>query len=264
MTGAIIEVERVDSAIAVVTLNRPEALNALTTPMVQQLRDTFTSLDANATCRAIVLAGSGRAFCAGLDLKGEMPGEPAAMAGMALQELFAGTPLAMRRIRQPIIAAVNGVAVGAGMALSLASDIRVASTTARFLIGAVKIGLTAGECGISYHLPRIIGAGRAFEIMLTGREVLAPEALSAGLVSQVVEPVALREAALAMARAVIANSPFASKHTKQVMWQNLDAPSLEAAVQLENHAQVVALMTRDFAEAKQAFAEKRPPRFTGS
>jgi enoyl-CoA hydratase len=264
MTGTIIQVERVDSAIAVVTLNRPEALNALTTPMMRQLRDTLAALDGDATCRAVVLAGAGRAFCAGLDLKSEMPGEAAAMDGMALQELFASLPLQLRRIRQPVIAAVNGVAVGAGMALSLAADIRVASSTARFLIGAVKIGLTAGECGISYHLPRIIGAGRAFEIMLTGREVLAPEAQAAGLVSQVVEPDALRDAALAMARAVIANSPFASKHTKQVMWQNLDAPSLEAAVQLENHAQVVALMTRDFAEAKQAFAEKRPPKFSGS
>ena len=129
--------------------------------------------------------------------------------------------------------------------------------------GAIKIGLTAGETGISYYLPRIVGAGRAFEIMLTGRAVEADEALAMGLVSRVVDPGDLRETVLQTARAIAANSPYSVKHTKQVMWTNLEAPGLEAALELENHAQVVAMLSGDFAEATAAFKAKRPPAFRG-
>ncbi|MDP3745528.1 MAG: enoyl-CoA hydratase-related protein, partial [Phenylobacterium sp.] len=149
--------------------------------------------------------------------------------------------------------------MGAGFALALAADVRIASREARFLNGAVRAGLTACEMGISYHLPRLVGAGRAFEIMLTGRPVPAEEAQAIGLVTQVVDAAALRDAALQTARAIAANSPYAIKHTKQLMWTNLDAPSLEAAIQLENHAQIVGILSSDFAEATAAFAEKRPP-----
>jgi enoyl-CoA hydratase len=166
-------------------------------------------------------------------------------------------------VRQPVVAAVPGAAVGAGFGLALAADVRFCAPSTRFLVGAVKIGLSAAECGISYHLPRIVGAGRAFEVMLTGRPITGEEALAIGLVSDMVEPEALLGRALECARMIAKNSPYSVKHTKQAMWANLQAPSLSAALELENHVQVVALMTDDFREAATAFAEKRPPRFTG-
>src|SRR3546814_30004 len=136
------------------------------------------------------------------------------------QELFGGTIRSLRRLPQPVIAAVQGAAVGAGFGIALAADIRIAAPSTNFLVGAVKIGLSAGECGISYHLPRLIGAGRAFEIMLSGRAVAAEEAVAIGLVARVVDDAQLLDAALETARAIAANSPYSIKHTKQLMWRS--------------------------------------------
>src|SRR5262249_15912863 len=150
-------------------------------------------------------------------------------------ECFAGLILKLRRLPQPVIAAVQGAAVGAGFGLALAADLRLAADSASFHVGAVKIGLSAGECGISYHLPRLGGAGRAFEMMLTGRAIAASEALAAGLVSRVVAETNLDASAIETATAIAANSPYSIRKTKEVMWSNLEAPSLEAALELENH-----------------------------
>ncbi|HZV10565.1 MAG TPA: enoyl-CoA hydratase-related protein, partial [Novosphingobium sp.] len=232
-----------------------------------QLRAVLAEVAADAALRVVVLAGEGKAFCAGLDLKQVILGEEAPtgpIANMALQELYAGLMLDIHRLRQPVIAAVQGAAVGAGMGVALAADIRIAAPCAQFLVGAVRIGLSAGECGISYHLPRLVGAGRAFEIMLTGRPVTGDEAAAIGLASRLVAEDALRQEALATAQAIAANAPYSIKHTKQVMWANLEAPSLAAAIELENHVQVAALLSADFAEACRAFAEKRPPVFRGA
>ena len=255
-----------DNGVAVVTLRRPEARNAMTLDMVRSFTAVLDEVDRDPNCRVVVLAAEGRAFCGGLDLKAAVLGEDApqdAIGFMALQELFAGAILRIRGLRQPVVAAVQGGAVGFGFGLALASDVRITDPSATFLVGAVKIGLSAGECGISYHLPRLVGAGRAFEIMLTGRPVDATEALSIGLSSRIVDGPKLLEEALATAAAIAQNSPYAVKHTKQLMWSNLEAASLDAAVELENHVQVVALVTQDFREGATAFAEKRPPRFTG-
>jgi len=266
MSETLIRHDTHEGSIAVITLARAAARNALTLDMVRQLRAVLADVAADPAIRVVVLAGEGKAFCAGLDLKQVILGEEAPkgpVANIALQELFAGLMLQIHRMRQPVIAAVQGAAVGAGFGVALAADIRIASASARFVIGAVRIGLSAGECGISYHLPRLIGAGRAFEIMLTGRPVSAGEALATGLATQVVEDAALLDEALATARTIAANAPFSSKHTKQVMWANLEAPSLASAIELENHVQVVALLSDDFAEACRAFIEKRPPVFQG-
>jgi enoyl-CoA hydratase len=227
---------------------------------MQLLRETFTALDENPQCRVIVLTGAGKAFSAGFDMK-ETPLHDNPVTAMAAQELFGGTPSIIRRTRQPVIVAIPGATVGAGFALALAADIRIASKSARFLNGAVKIGLSAGESGMSYHLPRLIGAARAFEIMLTGRAVGADEALAIGLVSQLVEREELMDAALKIAADIAANSPFAMQRTKRLMWDNLEAPSLDAALELENNVQTVAMMTEDFREGVNAFLEKRKPQF---
>ena len=266
MSETLIRRETQEGGIAVVTLARAAARNALTLDMVRQLRAVLADVGADPAIRVVVLAGEGKAFCAGLDLKQVILGEEAPkgpVANIALQELFAGLMLQIHRMRQPVIAAVQGAAVGAGFGVALAADIRIAGASAQFVIGAVRIGLSAGECGISYHLPRLIGAGRAFEIMLTGRSVSAGEALATGLATQVVDDSALLDEALATARMIAANAPYSSKHTKQVMWANLEAPSVDSAIELENHVQVVALLSNDFAEACRAFIEKRPPVFRG-
>jgi enoyl-CoA hydratase len=257
-----VAVERLDDGIAVVTLARPEARNAMTMDMAGRLRAALGEVGADPDCRVVVLAAEGSAFCSGLDLKAH-PSRDGAVAWMELQEVFSGLIETVRGLRQPVIAALPGAAVGAGMGLALAADIRFCAPAARFLVGAVKIGLSAAECGISYHLPRIVGAGRAFEIMLTGRPVSAEEALAIGLASDVVEAGSLLDRALDCARMIAGNSAYSIKHTKQAMWANLHAPSLSAALELENHVQVVALMTDDFREGAAAFAEKRVSRFTG-
>lgn len=242
-----------DEGVAIVRLNRPERLNAMTCAAMKRLQSAIETIAQDASIRAIVLTGAGRGFCAGLDIRsGEI--DPNARAPdiadyYALQETFSGAVKKLRSLDKPIIAAVNGAAVGAGFALALAADIRIAAASASFHVGAVKIGLSAGECGISYHLPRLIGASRAFEVMLTSRPVTPAEADRIGLVSSVVEDDALLDRALRLAGDVAAHSAHAIKHTKQVMWANLDAPSLEAALELENRTQVLALLTKDFAEA---------------
>lgn len=263
----VITCEVLDDGIAVVTLDRPDAANALTLPMVAELRARIADLQEDPAVRLLVLTGRGKVFCAGLDLKEVLMGDDAPVGpieNMDLQERFASLMREIAESRFPVIAALNSAAVGAGMGIALAADIRIAATTARFLVGAVKVALSAGECGISYHLPRLIGAGRAFEIMLTGRPVDAEEAIRVGLVTTLCDPDALGNTALKLARQIAANSPYAVKHTKQVMRTNLDSASLQAALELENHVQCLALGTADFKEACEAFAQKRVPKFTGT
>lgn len=271
MSQGEILIDKSRAGIAVLTLNRPERLNALSQQTVRRLSNALDELSRDDSVRVILLTGAGRGFCAGWDLSSPLTdshGEP--IDGQATvtdyyrgQQLFAGMVRRLRASPKVIIAAINGVAVGAGFALTLAADIRLASTAASFHVGAVRIGLTAGECGISYHLPRLVGASRAFEIMLSGRPVSAAEAGHMGLVSATVEGEQLLEKGLEMAAMVLRNSPYSTHHTKQLMWANLEAGSLDAALEVENHAQVLALLTEDFHEASRAFAEKRPPVFTG-
>ncbi len=258
-----IVLDRGADGIATLTLNRPQRLNALTREMVQRLHEALETVARDSQVRVLVLTGAGRGFCAGLDLSTPVGGARSVPSYYEGQELFAGMVRRLRALNKVVIAAVNGVAAGAGFALTLGADIRVASRSAAFHIGAVRIGLTAGECGISYHLPRLIGASRAFEVMLTGRPVPAEEAERIGLVSALTDDAALMPKALDLARQVLRNSPYATHHTKQVMWANLEAPSLDAAIELENRAQVLALLTEDFREATTAFVEKRPPVFKG-
>jgi len=260
-------IDRPQAGVVVLTLNRPDRLNALSGAAVAHFSRTLDELGQDPAVRVIVLTGAGRGFCAGWDLTSSTPpahgGPPGVTDFYAGQEAFAGMIHRLRKLDKVVIAAVNGVAVGAGMAITLACDLRVASRRAAFHVGAVRIGLTAGECGISYHLPRLIGAARAFELMLTGRPLPADEAERFGLVSAVVDDEQLLAHALELAALVTRNSPYATKHTKQLMWANLDAQSLDAALETENHAQILAVLTDDFKEAQRAFAEKRPPAFTG-
>lgn len=267
MSGSCLSLERPESGLVLLRLERASRMNAMDVPAMRQIKATLDELAADRSLRVLVITGEGRGFCAGLDLKSVLDEQGRygldATASYELQMVFDSVMRRLRSMDAAVIAAVNGVAIGAGMGLSLCADIRLASRSASFHVGAVKVGLSAGECGISYHLPRLIGAGRAFELMLTGRPVDALEAERIGLVAAVTDPDQLLPRALACARQILANSPYSTLHTKRVMWNNLDAPSLESALDLENHVQVLALMTQDFGEAALAFSQKRAPTWQG-
>ena len=261
-----VTIDRPTPDVALVTLDRPERLNAMSHELVADLHDALDEVGADTSCRVVVLTGAGRGFCAGLDLKGAGPapgteGLGRAQAGMTSQQHIARLVPKLRSLRQPVIAAVNGPATGGGLALALASDVRIAAESARFNVAFVRIGLSGCDIGVSWMLPRLIGASKAFELMLTGRLIDAAEADRIGLVSRVVPDGQVVDAALELAAEIAANSPFGVWMTKEVMWSNLETGSLQAAIDLENRTQILTSMTEDMPEAMNAFLEKRAPEF---
>lgn len=258
-----VRLEEIHDQIRLVTLDRPETLNSMTLELVEELHAVLADLARDERCRAIVLTGAGRGFSSGHDLgeMGEVDAAPSVQSAYAVQEAFASLAVAIRRMPQPVISAVNGPAAGGGLALALASDTRVASTSARFGAAFVRIGLSGCDMGVSYLLPKIVGPTLAFEMMLTGRLVDADEAQRCGLVLRVVPDGEVVDAASEIAEAVVGNSPLGVRMTKQVMWANLDASSLEAAVALEDRTQILCTRTEDAAEALAAFVARRPPEF---
>lgn len=256
----------VEDGIAVLTLNRPERLNAIDDAWIEGMHEALDRLHEDRAIRVAIVTGAGRGFCAGADLKREGPviedaGAGKVRDGMRGQERLSSIFERMTRLRQPIIAAVNGAAAGGGLALAIAADVRIASNRATFHVANARIGLSAGECGISWIFPRLVGLSRCFELLLTGRPFDAAEAERIGLVSRVTEPEHLMPAALDLARAIAANAAFGVAMTKEVVWANLGTPDLRAAIALENRTQVLCVMTGDVDEAMSAFKEKRPPRF---
>lgn len=264
--GEDLVLEQLGPQIRVLRLNRPARLNAFTREMVADFNRELDGLATDSECRALILTGAGRGFCSGQDVAAADDRNRHAPSGlverMAWQEQFAGMSARLRALPQVVVAAVNGPCVGVGMAIALSADVRIIARSACFLVGAVRLGLTAGESGISYLLPRLIGASRAFEILLSGRPVEAVEAERIGLAARLVDDADLLPAAEQWTRGVLANSPFATRHTKRVMWENLDA-GFNAAIELENRSQILASMTEDYREATAAFTEKRVARFSG-
>lgn len=229
--------------VVVLRLNRPDRLNAINQVMRDELVATFAALGADDAVRVVVLTGAGRGFCSGLDTRNFGDGIPAAgdpaIDRLRFQESMVALPKAIRALPQPVIAAVNGPCVGAGFALCLASDIRICSTAASFGNGAILLGLSGGEMGMSYHLPRIVGTSVAADWMLTGRTVSAGEADRRGLVSELVEPDQLEDRVLERAAAVAELTPLGVQLTKRALQANTDA-SLDAALELENRNQVLS------------------------
>ncbi len=253
--------------VTVITLNRPDRLNAMNHELVHDLHAALDDLRTDRSTRVVVLTGAGRGFCSGLDLSGtfRVPGTEGlgrVQAGMASQQLIASLVPKLRSLRQPVIAAVNGPAAGGGLALALGSDVRLAGPGAKFNVAFVRIGLSGCDIGVSWLLPRLIGASRAFELLLTGRIVDAAEADRLGLVSRVVEDRPVLDAALDVAGEILANSPTGVWMTKEVMWSQLEVGSMQAGIDLENRTQIMTSMTEDMTEAVSAFVEKRAPDFS--
>jgi len=255
------------AGVRLLTLNRPDRLNAMTAALVEELHQALDAAAKDRACRAVILTGAGRGFCAGLDLTGygTPPGGEdlgRVQTGMATQKHIAALIPRLRSLPQPVIAAVNGAASGGGLALALGSDIRIAATSAKFNVAFVRIGLSGCDIGVSWLLPRLIGASRAWELMLTGRIIDAARAGELGLVSTVVDDDALLDTALGIAAEIAANSPWGVAQTKEVMWSQLEIGSLQAGIDLENRTQLLASHTPDMQEAIAAFMEKRPPDFS--
>jgi len=247
--------------IAVLTLNRPEKLNALSYELVEDLHATLDGIRANNECRVVVLTGAGRGFCSGLDLTAPNPPEAGGgtefpRSGMRWQERIADLTARIHRLRQPVIAAVNGPAYGGGLGIALACDIRIASESARFCTQFIKLGIGGCDIGVSYTLPRIIGAGPAFDLILTARVVDADEALRLGIVSRLSQESSVLDDALAIAETLCSYGKFGVESTKQVMWANLDASSLESALHLENRSQILSSTGGDMVEATAAFRHR--------
>jgi enoyl-CoA hydratase len=254
--------------IALLTLNRPDSLNAMTTDMVELLHRRLDEIAVNRDVRVVVLTGAGRGFCAGLDLGGYgiAPGyewNGAVEKGLAVQKHIASLIPHLRSLPQPVIAAVNGPASGGGFALVLGSDIRLAASSARFNAAFIRIGLSACDIGTSWLLPRLVGAARAQELMLTGRLFDAAEALTMGLVTSVISESELLDVAYAKADEVMLNTPLGVALTKEGMWSALEIPGLQAAIDMENRQQIMASFSDDARETRRARLEKRPPKYSG-
>jgi enoyl-CoA hydratase/carnithine racemase len=259
-----VRLEEVSAGVVVVTLDRPDRYNAMTNRMFDELERMAIDLNAEDGCRVVVLTGAGRAFCAGYDLAdAEHLASLGAIGMLDQQERAARALLAVRSMRVPVIAAVNGAAAGGGLALALAADIRLGSPEAKFNAAFVRIGLSAGDLGTSWLLTRLVGPAVASDIAFTGRIVHADEAERIGLVNRVSEPGALMDDALALALAIVSNSPGGVQLSKRALQANMEVGSYAAAIELENRGQALLTRTPDMPEALAAFKEKRRPVFTG-
>lgn len=250
--------------IAVITFNRPDVLNVFRRSMFQTLLDLFERIERDDSIRVILLTGTGRAFSAGIDLDevshlfdGAMTMEQARAELNEMQELTRR----MVSLPKPIISAINGVAIGVGAEVAIASDIRVASQMASFEFAEVKRGLFETN-GVMHRLPRLIGMGRAAQVMLTGEKISAQQALDMGLVTRVLPTEMLMREALEMAKALSANAPISMRLVKQVLHKSYDL-NLEAVMSLETEGTLECIASEDLREGVTAFLEKRVPIYKG-
>lgn len=250
MTETLV-LDRPQAGIVVLQLNRPKQLNAINEVMRDELTQTFATIGADTSVNAVVLTGAGRGFCSGIDVRNfaakTVEASDPAIDRLRFQEAMAALPQAIWDLPQPVIAAVNGPCVGAGFALCLASDIRICSTAATFGNGAILLGLSGAEMGMSYHLPRIVGTSVAADWMLTGRTVSATEADRRGLVSELVGPERLIERTLELASDIAGLAPLGVRLTKRALQVNTDAAGPGAAMELENRNQVLTHATDEAA-----------------
>jgi enoyl-CoA hydratase/carnithine racemase len=251
-------------SVGILTLNRPERLNAIDNTMLRELRAFWDERHRDYACRVVIVTGMGRGFCAGLDLKMDgdpwQPGVGPVQNSYTFQEDIADMVIKMRRAPQPIIAAVNGPATGGGLSIAVASDVRLGTPTARFACSFLNLGLSGCDVGSSYHLPKIVGASHAADMIYSGRLVDAEEAKSMGLITGILEPHQLIDTAIRMAEQWCErSSPLGLRLSKEVLNETVTGISMENALKLENRNQILAGQTADAREARQAFAEKRSP-----
>lgn len=264
---SFIKIEKPKPEVAVITLNRPERMNAMAFDVMVPFKAALEEISFDNEVRVVIITGEGEAFCSGADLvdPGYLPiFDGLTMPGIARRamKVLDDVIKSLQDMHQPVIAAVNGPAIGGGFCLALSADIRLASDTAYFRPAGINNGLTAAELGLSYTLPRAIGSSRAFDIMLTGRDVSAEEAKNIGLVSNVVPAEQLMDECMVIADRIIGFSQLGVELTKQMLWAGLEAGSRHSHMNHEGHAQLyVRMTTQNFEEAIRARKQKRSPDF---
>jgi enoyl-CoA hydratase/carnithine racemase len=273
-----IKFELKENGIGILSLNRPEKLNAISFQMEEELHQVLDSLMVNLECRVLILRGEGRAFSAGTDLQEglilnakKIPEEYSKFHFLDISEplkrkmyhqwYITQIIMKMRKISQPIIAAIHGAIAGGGFAFAMASDIRIATENTKFINASINIGLTGADMGGSYFLPRLIGLSRAAEILYTGRDVSGKEAVKIGFVSRVVEKEKLVDEAIRIAEELLTKSPLGLRMTKEALNLSLDSPSLNNILQFENSSIVLAFSSTDVNKAATAFFSKKKPNY---
>jgi enoyl-CoA hydratase len=264
---SLIEIEKPIPHTSVIRMNRPERMNSMAFDLMVPLHDAVEQVAADNDTTCVILTGTGNGFCSGADTQHTEP--PPNIEGLTLTRIatrsmtiLADLVPALQRMPQPVICAINGAAIGGGMCLTLGTDIRIAAESAYFRAAGINNGLTATELGLSFLLPRAIGSSRAFELMLSGRDLSAREAADIGLVSRTVPDDELMPEALKLAKQINGWSAQGIALTKRMMWAGLETASLRAAIELESHTQLfVRLTTQNFEEAVRARKEGRPPNF---
>ncbi|MEE8164312.1 MAG: enoyl-CoA hydratase [Myxococcota bacterium] len=265
--SSIIQIEKPRPHTTVIRMNRPERMNSMAFEAVIPLHEAFVEVGQDNDTQCVILTGTGHGFCSGADTQHSEP--PPNIEGLTLTRIATRSMAilsdlvpALRRMPQPVICAINGAAIGGGMCLTLGADIRIAAESAYFRAAGINNGLTATELGLSFLLPRAIGSSRAFEIMLSGRDVDAREAAEIGLVSRTVPDADLMKTALDLADQINGWSTQGVQLTKRMIWSGLETASLSAAIELESHTQLfVRLTTQNFEEATRARKEGRPAVF---
>jgi enoyl-CoA hydratase len=262
-----VRIEKIQSGITVIRMNRPERMNAMAFDVMVPLKEALDTVSFDNTTRVVILTGEGNGFCSGADLKD--PGYLSIFDGLTMpgiarraMKVLDDVMHALQTMHQPVISAINGPAIGGGFCLSMMTDIRIAASTAVFRAAGINNGLTSAELGLSYTLPRAIGSTRAFDIMLTGRDVSAEEAERIGIVSKVVAPEQLMPTCIATAEQIMQHSHLGVELSKQMLWSSLSASSLQTHMNHEGHAQLyVRMTTHNFEEAIKARKEGRKPEF---
>ena len=255
----------VDDGVATITLDRPDKLNALTLDVYADLRDLLTEIEHRDDVAVVVLAGTGRGFCSGGDVDeiiGELLGRGDNREVLEFTRMTGAVVQRLRELPRPVIAAVNGTAAGAGAVIALASDFRLLSRSASFRFLFTRVGLAGADMGCAYLLPRMVGLGRATEILMLGEKVTAEEAERIGLANRVVDDDALAGEAQALARRIADGPTFAYAATKSLLTKELDM-SLPAAIEMEAWVQAMLMRSEDHAEFYRAFTEGRDPNWTG-
>ncbi|GLZ05438.1 enoyl-CoA hydratase [Actinomadura sp. NBRC 104412] len=258
-----IKLDRGDGVVTL-TLSRPERLNAVTGELNEELLDVLNDLAKDTATHVVILTGEGRGFCSGMDLMG---GDDDHGGTGRVQRIYhnvsrgAEVTARLREIPQPVIAALHGPVAGMGVSWALACDLRVADPTTRFVVPFTDLGLSAGDCGLSWLLPRLIGPARAAEISYRAERFDLDRARDLGLITEVAEEGKDLETALALATELLAKSPYGLRRTKELLNLSLDAPGLRRHLAMETGVQTLAFFTEDLAEGMTATLEKRPPTF---
>jgi enoyl-CoA hydratase len=262
-----LELER-RGPITILTLNRPERLNALSQDVIRGLNAVVAQLAVDLSQRVLIITGAGRGFCSGTDLKDQATAGPwvegvgEVQARYALQEAVGRVTFGLRHIPQPVIAVVNGVAAGGGLSLALAADIRIAEPAARFSAAFVKLGVSGGDLGSSWLVPQALRFDHAAELLYTGRMVESQEAERIGLVTHLVDEGQGMAAALALAEEMVQLAPFTTRMTKSLLNLAQEGLTMAQMLEYENRTQILMTQTEDFAEGVDAFAQRRPASFT--